>query len=105
MKNLVLVTVVSVLSALISVSVYKHFEKPQEVIIRDQAPVRYTKYTDDLLSGVRQQTFTASSPTNFTTAAEIATPGVVNIKAFSNGNLDWWSNSYGGSWIRGDYFS
>ncbi|MFT5167365.1 MAG: serine protease Do [Saprospiraceae bacterium] len=97
MKNLVLITAVSVLSALISVSVYKHFEKPQEVIIRDQAPVRYTNYTDDLLSGNRQQTFTASSPTNFTKAAEIVTPGVVNIKAFSNGNLDWWSNSYGGS--------
>ncbi len=97
MKNLVLITIVSVLSALISVTVYKHFEKPQEVIIREQAPVRYTNYTDDLLSGNRQQTFAAASPTNFTKAAEIVTPGVVNIKAFSNGNLDWWSNNYGGS--------
>lgn len=97
MKNLVVITVVSVLSALISVSVYKHFEEPQEVIIREQAPVRYTNYTDDLLSGNRQRTFLSSSPTNFTKAAEAVTPGVVNIKAYSGGSIDWWSSNYGGS--------
>jgi len=89
--------VVSVLSALISVSVYKYFEQPQEVIIREQAPVRYTNYSEDMLSGNRQRTFISSSPTNFTKAAEVVTPGVVNIKAYSGGNLDWWSNNYGGS--------
>lgn len=97
MKNLVLVTVVSVLSALISVSVYKHFEEPREVIIREQSPVRYTNYTDEDLSGNKQRTFLSSSPTNFTEAAATVTPGVVNIKSFSGGNLDWWSNNYGGS--------
>ncbi len=101
MKQLVLVTVASVLSAVISVSVYKYFETPQEVIIREQAPVRYTNYTeevaDELLSGSRQRTFLSSSPTNFIEAAESVTPGVVNIKTSSGGNMDWWSNNYGGS--------
>lgn len=101
MKQLVLVTVASVLSAVISVSVYKYFEEPQEVIIREQAPVRYTNYTEELnnelLSGNRQRTFISSSPTNFTDAAESVTPGVVNIKTSNGSNMDWWTNNYGGS--------
>jgi Do/DeqQ family serine protease len=101
MKQLVLITVASVLSAVISVSMYKLLEKPQEVIIREQAPVRYTNYTeeltDELLSGNRQRTFLSSSPTNFTDAAESVTPGVVNIKTSSGSNMDWWTNNYGGS--------
>lgn len=97
MKNLLVITVVSVLSALISVSVYKHFEEPREVIIKEQSPVRYTNYTDNLLSGKQQRNFTSATPTNFTNAAETVTPAVVNIKALSTGSLDWWSNNYGGS--------
>ncbi len=97
MKNLVLLTAVSVLSALVSVSVYKYFESPREVIVRETVPARYTNYTDDLLSGGIQRNFLSSSPTNFITAAEAVTPAVVNIKATTSSDLDWWSGSYGGS--------
>lgn len=97
MKNLVLVTVVSVLSAVISVSVYKYFEEPQGIVVREQVPVRYTNFTSDQNATNPQRTFLSSSPTNFTTAAKVVTPAVVNIKATSSVDLDWWSNEYGGS--------
>ena len=88
MKNLVLVTVVSVLSALISVSAYKYFEEPQNVIIREQVPVRYANFAEDQNNIPNtQRSFLSSAPTNFTTAAEVVTPGVVNIKATSGADL------------------
>ncbi len=97
MKNLVLVTVVSVLSAVVSVSFYKYFEEPQGIIIREQVPVRYTNFVEDQNSANSQRAFLSSSPTNFTKAAKVVTPAVVNIKATSSAELDWWSNGYGGS--------
>ena len=97
MKNLVLVTIVSVLSALISVSTYKYFEEPQGVIIREQVPVRLANFNDDQNVTAPQRSFLSSSPTNFTNAAKVVTPAVVNIKATSSAELDWWSNGYGGS--------
>ncbi len=97
MKNLVLVGVVSVVSALLSVSVYKYFEEPQGIIVREQVPVRYTNFTSDQNSMSSQRSFLSSSPTNFTTAAQVVTPAVVNIKATSSADLDWWSSEYGGS--------
>ena len=97
MKNLVLVAVVSVVSALTSVSAYKYFEEPQDVIIREQIPVRYANFTKDQNEVNTQRNFISSSPTNFTTAAEVVTPAVVNIKASTSAETDWWSNGYGGS--------
>ena len=97
MKNLVLVIIVSVLSAAISVSVYKYFEKPQSIIIREQVPVRYTNFSEDQSTQSSPRTFLSASPTNFTKAAEVVTPAVVNIKATSSAEMDWWSNGYGGS--------
>ena len=97
MKNLVLVAVVSILSAATSVSLYKYFEEPQGVIIREQVPVRYANFADDQEMKHPSRTFLSSSPTNFTSAAESVTPAVVNIKASSSDDLDWWSNGYGGS--------
>ncbi len=97
MKNLVLVIIASVLSAIISVSAYKYFEEPQGIIIREQIPVRYANFTEDQNLVTPERTFLSSSPTNFTKAAEVVTPAVVNIKATSSAEMDWWSSGYGGS--------
>jgi Do/DeqQ family serine protease len=97
MKNLVHLVIVSVISALISVSAYKYFEEPQGVIIREQIPVRYANFTEDQNLTSPQRAFLSSSPTDFTQAAKIVTPAVVNIKATSSAELDWWSKGYGGS--------
>ena len=98
MKNIGLIVLVSVLSAIVSVSAYKYFEEPREVIIRDSSPAMYTNYTDELLSGNRQRAFLSSSPTNFIKAAEAVTPAVVNIRT-TGGDYDFWgsNNSYSGS--------
>jgi len=98
MKNIGLIVLVSVLSAIVSVSAYKYFEEPREVIIRESNPAMYTNYTDEMLSGNRQRAFLSSSPTNFIKAAEAVTPAVVNIRT-TGGDYDFWgnNNSYSGS--------
>ena len=98
MKNIGLIVLVSVLSAIVSVSAYKYLEEPREVIIRESNPAMYTNYTDELLSGNRQRAFLSSSPTNFIKAAEAVTPAVVNIRT-TGGDYDFWgnNNSYSGS--------
>ena len=89
MKTFWIALISSTLSALLAVGIYKIMEEPREVIIREKVPVRYTNYTDELLSGKRQRTFASASPTNFIAAAEIATPAVVNIKASKGGDYFW----------------
>ena len=79
----------SIMSALLAVGIYRYFEEPKEVIIRETLPARYTNYTDELLSGKAQRHFLSSSPTNFISAAEVSTPSVVNIKASHGGDYFW----------------
>ena len=57
MKNLVHVVIVSVISALISVSAYKYFEEPQGVIIREQIPVKYANFSEGQILKSPQRAF------------------------------------------------
>lgn len=98
MKQYGIIIASSLLSALFAITIYRYFESPKEVVIRETIPARYTNYSDELLSGLKQRTFLAAAPTSFTNAAETVTPGVVNIKTTQGGNFDFWSsNSYGSS--------
>ena len=99
MKNLGLIVIVSVLSSVLSVSIYKYFEEPT-LVIRESAPVRYVSNGEASEEGVitnKGRNFLSSSPTNFTSAAESVTPGVVNIKSSQGGDFDFWGGNYGGS--------
>ena len=98
MKNLGLIAIVSILSSVLSVSVYKYFEEPT-LIIRESAPVRYINNESPGDESINRSTrsFATSSPTNFITAAESVTPAVVNIKASQGGDFDFFGGNYGGS--------
>ena len=92
--SLPVVVLSSFLSALFAVFIYRYFEQPEQVVIREALPARYTNFFDDPLSGEKQRSFLSSSPTNFTSSAEAVTPAVVNIKTIqSGGGFDFWGRS------------
>ena len=91
-----LILLVSMVSSIFTVMIYKYFDAPQQVIIRESSPAKYTNYTDRLFSDVSKRQFLSSSPTNFTSAAGIVTPAVVNIRATTENDFDLWGG-YGGS--------
>lgn len=99
MKKLFPIIASSFLSAILAIFVYKCFEGPQKVIIKDNTvAAQYAKALEDPYSGVLQRQFLSSSPTDFIAAAESVTPAVVNIKAVEDNNFDWFgSSSYGAS--------
>ncbi len=95
-----IIFITALTSAILSVGLYRCFEQPKEILIRESAPAKYTNYTDNLLSGNVQRTFLSSSPTNFIAGASKATPGVVNIKASQGGDYFWESlNASSGSGV------
>lgn len=97
MKQYGIIIASSLLSALFAITIYRYFESPKEVVIRETIPARYTNYSDELFSGLKQRTFLSAAPTSFTAAAESVTPAVVNIKTTQGGNFDFWSSSSYGS--------
>ncbi|HHH50577.1 MAG TPA: PDZ domain-containing protein [Saprospiraceae bacterium] len=98
MKNVKLVLATSLLSAFLSVAIYRFFEQPKQIIIKEKIPATYAKYSDDTFVGSAQRKFLASSPTNFISAAKVVTPAVVNIKSSQESDFDFWgSGTYGTS--------
>ena len=100
MNKLIPVVISSVCSALLAVFIYKCFESPQKIYVEDTgaSPV-YTNFGEnDPFSGKMQRTFLSSSPTDFTAAATVVTPAVVNIRAVESANYSWWgAGSFGAS--------
>ncbi len=100
MKNIGLIFGVSLLSAFISISLYKYFETPQEVIIRETSPVVYTNYSDEERreknvlpkenSKKPSKKTIVHTSLDFTDAAEQVTPAVVNIKAVESKRTSFW---------------
>lgn len=93
MKQYGVVAVSSILSAILAVFIYRIFEQPREILIRESQPATYTAYSDDPLDSRRERLFLSSAPTNFTAAAESVTPAVVNIKTIQGGNFDLWGSN------------
>lgn len=93
MKQYGVVAVSSILSAILAVFIYRIFEQPREILIRESQPATYAAYSDDPLNSSRERLFLSSAPTNFTAAAEAVTPAVVNIKTIQGGNFDLWGSN------------
>jgi len=96
MKQYAAIGISSLLSALLSVMIYRYFEQPREIHIRETVPARYTNF--DPMEVSKQRIFLSSSPTDFVAAAEAVTPAVVNIKTMQGGGgFDFWGNNTLGS--------
>lgn len=93
MKQYGVIAVSSILSAIIAVFIYRVFEEPREILIRESQAATYTAYSDDPLNHSRERLFLSSAPTNFTAAAEAVTPAVVNIRTIQGGNFDLWGSN------------
>lgn len=94
MKKYLLLFAVCVASSLLSVYLYSHFMGgPQQVVWdgRQEGEVRYTGLVDKLLSARSNARFNAAAPNHFTTAAEVATPAVVNIRALIETGGSFWN--------------
>lgn len=77
----------SLCSALLAVAIYRLSEPPREVIIREPNDAWYQSRSvarDGIITGNSARALSAA-PTEFTKAAGIATPGVVNIQSVSTG--------------------
>jgi serine protease Do len=71
-----------VASSLVTVLFYRWVSPPTRVVWEDkEGEARYTSLVDKLFSARNSSGFKASAPSDFTLAAEMATPAVVNIKA------------------------
>lgn len=79
MKKMPLVVLVAVISSLATALMFKYFEGPQEVIVQEKSPAKYTNYKEP--SNIETRVVYSSAPTNFSTAAKDATPAVVHISA------------------------
>ena len=100
MKKYGLIVLSSVMSALLAIFIYRFFEEPNEVIIRETIPAKYTNFSGDASGNSNKRVFISSAPTDFIAAAEAVTPSVVNIKTYQGGgNFDFWgsNNSFGSS--------
>ena len=96
MKQYLIIGASSLLSALLAILIYRVFDEPREVIIRETVPARYTNF--DPMDVSKQRLFLSSSPTDFTAAAESVTPAVVNIKTVQGGGgFDFWGGNTLGS--------
>ena len=95
MRKLALLLGVSLFSSLSSVFMYRaFFDRPQFVWnAEDGGDVRYAGLVDKLFNARSNDAFHASAPTQFTDAAEISTPAVVNIRALIENDGGLWGNS------------
>ncbi len=98
-RAILLVLLSSLLSSVLAIFLYRQFEHPREIIIRESIPVRYTGGDDPLIR--RKPTpslILPSAPTNFISAAEFAIPGVVNISTKQKGRVfNFWESTSQGS--------
>lgn len=97
MKKYLLLCAACVASSLFSVYLYSRLTGGNaQHIVWDQrldGEPRYAGLVDKLLSARANAHFNSASPNQFTTAAEVATPGVVNIRALVETGGGFWSSS------------
>ncbi len=92
MKKYVLIAVSYLVSSMSGALIYSLINKPREVVIREESSPRYAaSMSEDPLAENRSRSFLSSAPTEFTAAAEAATPAVVNIRTVQRGrNFHFW---------------
>lgn len=93
MKNVVPIIISSLLSAFIAIFLYRFFEKPQEVIIRELN----SSYVNLAQPTTSASIYLSATPTSFTSTSETVTPTVVNIRTQAQSRFDFWSNTNAGA--------
>ena len=103
MNGFIKMTAACLLSAVLAIFGYEYFTEPKQIIIRETSGLQ-PAYANEKEPGEYpavnyMRNWVSSAPTDFTSAAEISTPAVVNIKATENSGLGGWfdSGSYGSS--------
>ncbi len=97
MKNFGILLLVSLFSSLFSIFLYRKFDGPRVTWGTEEGSARYTGLVEKLVNSRSQSSFRSSAPTDFTVAAEISTPAVVNIRALAMSDENGWSGSMTGS--------
>ncbi|MDH3650408.1 MAG: trypsin-like peptidase domain-containing protein, partial [Saprospiraceae bacterium] len=90
MKNVGLLTIVALLSSILTVGVFKIFDGPDKIIIREPIRSYKTSLEDNLFSGIKQRAYIAASPNDFTQAAMSAVPAVVYIRTVHKNKRGYW---------------
>ena len=90
MKHLGVIALTSLISALLSIFIYRNVADPQKILIKESLPVRYVNPDDPTAppSASHDYSFAQAGPlgaTDFISAAELVTPTVVNIKTSQAG--------------------
>jgi serine protease Do len=81
-KEYLKTSIVALISALFAVVLYRWVDGPRRIVWQnDGGETRYTHLVDRLFEERSKAGFKPSAPTEFTLAAEVTTPTVVNIKA------------------------
>ncbi|MEM7106269.1 MAG: trypsin-like peptidase domain-containing protein [Bacteroidota bacterium] len=94
MKKTPFIVLVAVLSSLVTAFVFKYFDGPQQVIVQEKSPAKYTNFKAP--SDIESRIVYSSAPTDFSESAKTATPSVVHIsakKAKGNTFEDLWGRS------------
>jgi serine protease Do len=98
MKKYGLLILVSLLSSLLTVLIFRLLDRPERVVWENEmGEVRYTGLVDKLFDARTSTAFHGSSPTDFTHAADIGTPAVVNIRALISTGSNLWGGAMTGS--------
>lgn len=95
MKQLPAIIISSLLSSLLAIALYRYWEAPKTLIIRETVPSSYTSLESKMPMPVSIQsgnaTKTAKSyPADFRGAAQMSRPAVVNISTFYEEPLGFW---------------
>lgn len=93
MKNIVLVFISSILSAVLAVFFYRLVEEPRVVETTEPSAVKYVRYNSD--ADLSLDIAPPAAPKDFVSASEFVTATVVNIRSESGGTFDFWSHHSG----------
>ncbi len=99
MKKYIFFAVTYLVSSLSGAFVYSLFNKPREVVIREESAPRYAAVSgEDPLAETAPPVFFSAAPTEFTAASKAATPAVVNIRTVQRGRtFQFWGEGSGSS--------
>lgn len=98
MKNVALLIFVSLFSSLLTIGLFKYFDEPEKIIIREPVRVEQTSSTfgggNDYRSVAPARSIIGTTPTDFVTAAGRATPAVVFIRTLHANKKGYWNYKY-----------
>ncbi len=94
-RDLFIILVTAVVSALAAVYAYDRWGDGRRGNSKAYLPLQLASYDNAIFSGKLQRKFISSSPTDFTSAAQIATAAVVNIKATQGVGTTIWGRGTG----------